>query len=435
MGIKDIWQAAAASGNEKARAFLATRMEDIEEEWRAASAVVFAADEADETAPADSSSDEAAWAVELENEDVYHMLESLEKSGNPLEHAERQSSLFRTLAKAYPDRYLDHLVKWLGTLSDALGAEDRPAEALDCIVEAIEHARKLKESGPDKWTGLLLRSRAVMLLALAQPQEALASYREALQSAFLNGEILAAFREEFAGMLDMIGMELLREGRNAEVLPYLEERAAISRQIVLHDSSKLADLALALSNLGVAGFYSAPETAQSALTECAQIRRGLAASVPGTYLPLLAIALNNLGEFCRQHGDLQNAHRHLAEAVAIRRPLAMSAPEDYGLPLIRSLNNLLLVLKAMDATAELFSWTATACEELLELTYANAAFFPDYVSSLLDFADVRVAVRRELAEALGKVQLAIRLCERMPSADSTLSRALALQERILSAAF
>jgi len=91
------------------------------------------------------------------------------------------------------------------------------------------------------------------------------------------------------------------------------------------------------SRLGAVERY---QEALAAVEECVGLRRALAAAAPETYLPDLAISLNNLSVSLSRADQLRQALAAAEEAVKIRRSLAATRPRRYAADLATSLNTL-----------------------------------------------------------------------------------------------
>ena len=68
--------------------------------------------------------------------------------------------------------------------------------------------------------------------------------------------------------------------------------------------------------------------------------RELAQKNPETYLPYVALTLNNLGNLDRDQNRMEEARKEFEEALQIRRELAQKNPETYLPDVAMTLNNL-----------------------------------------------------------------------------------------------
>ncbi|MCC7471874.1 tetratricopeptide repeat protein [Candidatus Nomurabacteria bacterium] len=124
--------------------------------------------------------------------------------------------------------------------------------------------------------------------------------------------------------------------------PWYEESLAIHRRLAgANPDTYLPDVAMTLNNLG--NLYRDRHdvaAAQAAYDEAFHIYRRLAAANPDTYLPKVATTLNNLGNLYSDRHDVAAAQAAYDEALHIRRRLADANPDTYLPDLAMTLNNL-----------------------------------------------------------------------------------------------
>jgi tetratricopeptide (TPR) repeat protein len=206
-----------------------------------------------------------------------------------------------------------------------------------------------------------------------------------------------------------------------------EQGITALRKLVGYDSKTfLPVLARALNNLG--NRYSEVGKRQEAVgpTEAAvRIRRELAEQNPA-FLPELAKALNNLGSRYRGVGKRQEAVGPTEEAVQIRRKLAEQNPAF--LPeLAGSLNNLGIRYSEVGKRQEAVNPTEEAVQLCRKLAEQNPAFLPDLARALNNLGNCYAEVGR-WQEAVGPTEAAIqlyrKLAEQNPAFLPELAKAL-----------
>jgi len=112
---------------------------------------------------------------------------------------------------------------------------------------------------------------------------------------------------------------------------HYEEVLQILRELAQQNpETYLPEVAISLNNLGVLlSDTNDLKKAQDYQEEALQIRRELAQQNPRAYLPEVAISLNNLGVLLRNTNDLKKAQDYQEEALQIRRKLAKQNPRAY----------------------------------------------------------------------------------------------------------
>jgi tetratricopeptide (TPR) repeat protein len=137
-------------------------------------------------------------------------------------------------------------------------------------------------------------------------------------------------------------------------------------------AASLFYLATSLSELG------RRDEAVAANREAVAIRRRLAETDPGAYLPDLAMNLNNLAADLAELGQPDEAVAASSEAVAIRRRLAETNPDAYAPDLAMNLNNLAVALSGAGHAEE----AKAAAEEAVQLYRLLTAADPTYEPGL-----------------------------------------------------
>jgi Trypsin-like peptidase domain/Tetratricopeptide repeat len=136
----------------------------------------------------------------------------------------------------------------------------------------------------------------------------------------------------------------------------------------------LPDLAMALNNqANRLGALSRREHALAAINEAVTVYRDLAAGDPDTYLPDLAMSLNNQANRLSDLGRPEDALAAINEAVTVRRALAAARPNDHLPDLASALNNQAIPLGKLGRTEEALA----AINEAVTMRRALAAARPD----------------------------------------------------------
>ena len=86
--------------------------------------------------------------------------------------------------------------------------------------------------------------------------------------------------------------------------------------------------------------------------EALKIYRELAQKEPETYLPQVAITLNNFGIFDSDKNQLNEARNEYEEALKIQRELVQKEPETYLLYVAATLSNLGILNRAQNRPEE-----------------------------------------------------------------------------------
>lgn len=153
--------------------------------------------------------------------------------------------------------------------------------------------------------------------------------------------------------------------------------------------------------------------ATGAYREAAKIYRELAAQEPDTYLPYLAMSLNNLGVCLRNLGRLGEALVATEEAVRIRRQLARERPDAFLADLAGSLNNLAQDLSGLGRREE----PLAAAEEAVRIYRRLASerpdvFLPTLAGSLNNVGAFLNGLGRSMA-ALAVAEEAVRIYRKL----------------------
>jgi len=173
----------------------------------------------------------------------------------------------------------------------------------------------------------------------------------------------------------------------------------------LREPAEVARYSLGLGNiLHAAGL---DKRALDMVEKSTMILRGLAEEKPETYLPLMAVGLNNKGVMLSALGRHEEALKATEEAVEIHRELAERNPEAYLPDLAMSLSNLGAKYSYLGRHEEALKATEEAVELYRELAARNPeAYLPDLAGSLNNLgSDLSALGRHE--EALAALRVAV----------------------------
>jgi tetratricopeptide (TPR) repeat protein len=143
------------------------------------------------------------------------------------------------------------------------------------------------------------------------------------------------------------------------------------------------------------------EEALAAAQEAANIHRRLAAQQPDTFLPYLAMSLNNLGRALSALGRREEALAATQEAVDIRRQLAKHQPDAFLPDLAGSLGIYGVVLNSLGRHAEAAAAFADGMRAISPFVRASPAAFGELAKALLqDYLGACAAAGETPDEAL-----------------------------------
>ena len=242
-------------------------------------------------------------------------------------------------------------------------------------------------------------------LALASPAATVARY-------LANESSDSSQRAEW---LRNLSNRLTELGRREEALAANEESIRIYRDLARHQpDSYLPALALALNNQAACvAELGRREDALTAIEEAVGIYRDLADSQPGTFLPGLARALNNLSNGLADLGQWGKALTAIDEAARIYRELADAEPDQFRPDLAIALNNLSLRLTNMGRRVEALAAIEEAAGIYRELANVRPdAFLPDLAMSMHNRSNALVDLGR-VEEALTAIEEATRICRNL----------------------
>ena len=198
-------------------------------------------------------------------------------------------------------------------------------------------------------------------------------------------------RATYASRRLSLSRYLAASGRRDEALQAAQEATTLYRTLAQHNpATYMPDLAMSLNNLANrlddnGQQREALKTAQEAVT----IRRNLAEHNPAAHTPALASSLNNLAIYLDSNGQQREALQTAQEATTLYRTLAQHNPATYMPDLAMSLNNL---AKRLDSNGQQREALQTAQEAVTirrNLAEHNpGAHTPALASSLKTYANV-----------------------------------------------
>jgi tetratricopeptide (TPR) repeat protein len=211
-------------------------------------------------------------------------------------------------------------------------------------------------------------------------------------------------------------------GRREEALGPAQEAATTYRRLAdANTATYLPKLAMSLNNLGIRLYeIGRHEDALAPAEEAVIICRHLTEAKPSAYLPDLAMSLNHLGIRFSRIGRREEALAATEEAVGIRRRLVEDNPAAFEPDLAMSLNNLGLFLSDMGLPERGLAATQEAVGIRRRLAEANpAAHLPNLAMSLNNLGNRLSEIgRREegLAPTEEAADIYRRLAEANPAA-------------------
>jgi tetratricopeptide (TPR) repeat protein len=183
-------------------------------------------------------------------------------------------------------------------------------------------------------------------------------------------------------------------------------------------NADLARVATTLNNLGALHRdQNRMEEARKAFEEALEIRRQLARTTPGTYLPDVAGTLNNLGVLHRDQNRMEEARKAFEEALDTYRQLARTTPGTYLPDVAGTLNNLGVLHRDQNRVEE----ARKAYEEVLDTYRQLARTTPDtylpYVAIALNNLGVLDGQQNRMEEARKALQEALDIRRQLASAN------------------
>jgi tetratricopeptide (TPR) repeat protein/glycosyltransferase involved in cell wall biosynthesis len=290
----------------------------------------------------------------------------------------------------------------LNNLSGALadrGDPDSRAEALRCLIEAVELCRRLVAGDaafrPD--LAMVLTNLGNRLSAQGSADSHTAAVDAASEAVAIYRELAigdVAFVSDLAKALNNLSNRLAHQGNSAKALDAARESVDLYRDLYEQDAHGYrVDLASSLHTLSIRLFERGDSASRiesvEAIHEAVQLRRQLADSEPAAHLSDLAASLTNLALRLADVGSALRAEAFDAaeEAVAIYRKLAARQPVAFRPTLAQMLINMNGVLGVRGDAAKdgrALTFVREAVDILRTLVEGErSAYLPDLASSLI----------------------------------------------------
>ena len=328
----------------------------------------------------------------------------------------------RALARAGSTNLADRS----GLLSN-MGLIDHARGSYRQALERFEQAYEVSSREPDEdRKGIALHNRAMALVSLGRPDEAVACYEEALEIVRASGDALAQ-----AQTLNNMGDLLVQEGRYGEAIDVL--RRAIELRERLGDDTGVASC---LGNIAAAHqrrgeFTEARSTYQRILTTFRRLEDRTKE----------ATTLRNLGTVAQELGQLDEAERLYRQAIALATEQRLEVQRAGGL---MKLGSLLRVTERADESARLFEDALSACrncgDRATEADVLNEMGIVHWQEGRLGAAESAlqqaIVIREQLNQPAGQCEalgnLALVLIDRGEQGEALvlLKRKLAIAERL-----
>jgi len=285
----------------------------------------------------------------------------------------------------------ESLRRWLS----AETAEEQAAEIKQA--EEISDDDLLSMQIPSIGNPHLLVRRA-QLLRHDKRDEAIACLRKAVR-----------VNPSFAPAWSLLSHVFREQGNHEEALA--ASKRAVDRYRELageRPDTFLPDLAMSLDNLGNRlSDVGHREEALEVTRESVEIYRKFAGARPDVRLADLAVSLNNLGNRLGDVGRREEALEVTRESVEIRRKLVAACPGVLLPDLAGSLNNLGKCLSDLGHRDEALEVTREAVEQYRKLAAARPdVFLPDLAMSLNNMSEILTALdRKDEAQAVSREAL------------------------------
>ena len=184
-------------------------------------------------------------------------------------------------------------------------------------------------------------------------------------------------------------------------IAYTESLATYRNLASTTPSTYLPDVALTLNNL--VDLYTDThrfDEAEKAVTESLDIRRGLAAANPEVYLPDVAETLNSLAALYHSTNRFDEALAACTESLDILRPLATANPDVYLPDVAEILNNLAALYHSTNRFDEALDVFTESLDIRRGLASANPAAYLPNVALVLNNLGVHYHSTNHFDEAL-----------------------------------
>ncbi len=218
-------------------------------------------------------------------------------------------------------------------------------------------------------------------------------------------------REPSAENYFIIGLYLQKLNYFDRALEKYEEALKIYRVLAKKKPrTYLPDVAITLNNL--ANLHLDKNEFPLALEkykEALKIRRVLAKEDPRTYLPDVAMTLNNLANLQKAKNEFPQALKKYEEALKIRRALAKENPRTYLPDVAMILNNLANLQKAKNEFPLALKKYEKALKIYRVLAKENPRTYLPYVAMTLNNLAVLHSVKNEFPQAMENYQEALKI--------------------------
>ena len=194
----------------------------------------------------------------------------------------------------------------------------------------------------------------------------------------------------------------------------------------------LPDVAMTLNNLANLQFDKNDYAgAEQGYREALQIRRDLAKTNPQTYLPDVAMTLNNLAVLQKAKNDYARAEQGYREALQIGRDLAKTNPQTYLPYVATTLNNLAVLQKAKNDYAGAEQGYREALQIRRDLAKTNPqTYLPNVAMTLINlgwfYHDAVTDKQKSLESASKALRIILPLVEKLPYTQPYAASALNL---------
>ncbi|OKH14581.1 tetratricopeptide repeat protein [[Limnothrix rosea] IAM M-220] len=212
---------------------------------------------------------------------------------------------------------------------------------------------------------------------------------------------------------------LQKHNQFKKALPLYEEALEIRRQLAAtNPQSFLPDVAMTLNNLAILHkALNEYETALGEYEEALEIYRQLAATNPQSFLPDVAMTLNNLAVLHSDRNEYETALGEYEEALEIYRQLAATNPQSFLPYVAGTLNNLAVLHKALNEYETALGEYEEALEIYRQLAATNPQSFLPYVAGTLNNLAVLHSDRNEYETALGEYEEALEIYRQLAATN------------------
>ncbi|AFY39741.1 Tetratricopeptide TPR_1 repeat-containing protein [[Leptolyngbya] sp. PCC 7376] len=369
--------------------------------------------------------------------DYQNLKQRIEKKQRDIEIFQKVGETERALEA---DGELQQLLKQLAQLKESVFKLYETFTKIEINTERLRQAKAYFEQGQFREADAILKAEEMnadldQLLArqeqLQAEQAKIETSKEQIADEFLiKARLWATFYEKanwfgrvceyFEGALrakktteSLFEYALFLQNHNQfkKALPLYEEALERYRQLAASNpQSYLPDVAMTLNNL--ANLHKALneyETALGEYEEALEIYRQLAATNPQSYLPYVATTLNNLANLHKALNEYETALGEYEEALEIYRQLAATNPQSYLPYVATTLNN----LAVLHSDRNEYETALGEYEEALEIRRQLAAtnpqsYLPDVAMTLNNLAILH-SDRNEYETALGEYEEALEI--------------------------